>query len=313
MAMSVSPPKRKCPLPDLSWGDAECVWNDMCERDDKSYNDKNPKMLDRHPHLSIRTRVILLDWLNLVCDVYMLQRETFHLAVDYIDRYLTNVEDVRRQRLQLVGITCLFVAAKVEETYPPKIGEFVYVCDGACTVEEMLAEERKILESLSWSLIPITINGWLNIYMQLANETKKKNAATSGFESYTFAFPQYSSFEFTICAQLIDLALLHVDINRFRYSELAAAAMAHSYDEELAVRVSGYSRESLESCYSWLNPFAAAIREEGVVERVRHADGIFVQSYSGLGLICPGINVDECHTVQSYDISLDMFDKVVPD
>nr|ADR30028.1 cyclin E splice variant 3 [Bombyx mori] len=167
-----TPPKRKCPLPGLSWADPADVWNSMCECDARSSKKKNPNMFDNHPNLQPRMRAILLDWLNEVCEVYKLHRETFHLTVDYVDRYLSNTEDVQKGRLQLIGITCLFIAAKVEEVYPPKIAEFAYVTDGACTTEEILLEELLILKILSWSITPITINSWLNVYMQLASEGK---------------------------------------------------------------------------------------------------------------------------------------------
>lgn len=58
-------------------------------------------------------------------------------------------------------------------------------------------------------------------------------------------FPQYSSLEFVICGQLIDLAVLHVDVNKFSYSAVAAAAIAHSFNKELAIRVSGELRNFL--------------------------------------------------------------------
>ncbi|XP_013192006.2 G1/S-specific cyclin-E1 [Amyelois transitella] len=314
----VSLPKRKCPLPVLSWADPQDVWNGMCECDARSSSNKNPNMFDKHPNLQIRMRAILLDWLNEVCEVYKLHRETFHLTVDYIDRYLTNTEDVPKGRLQLIGITCLFIAAKVEEVYPPKIGEFAYVTDGACTTEEILLEELLILKILSWNITPITINSWLNIYMQLASEGRsakrrllgESDIGANALRSYTFVFPQYSSLEFVICGQLIDLAVLHVDVNLFPYSAVAAAAMAHSFNKELALRVSGYSWEALEPCYAWLAPFVAAVRAAGAVSVVRGADGEFVQKAAGLDLICPDVNLDESHRIQSHNVSLDMFDKV---
>jgi len=49
-----------------------------------------------------------------VSDVYRLRRETFHVAVDFVDRYLSRTNDVAKPQLQLVGVTALFVAAKVE-------------------------------------------------------------------------------------------------------------------------------------------------------------------------------------------------------
>ena len=42
----------------------------------------------------------------------------------------------------LSGITCLFIAAKVEEIYPPKIQEFAFVTDGACSDIEILDMEQ---------------------------------------------------------------------------------------------------------------------------------------------------------------------------
>lgn len=58
-------------------------------------------------------RAILLDWLIEVCEVYKLHRETYYLAVDYLDRFLSTNSKISKTRLQLIGITCLFVAAKV--------------------------------------------------------------------------------------------------------------------------------------------------------------------------------------------------------
>lgn len=70
-------------------------------------------MFQRHPTLQPRMRAILLDWLIEVCEVYKLHRETYYLAMDYIDRYLSIHQNVPKNQLQLIGITCLFIAAKV--------------------------------------------------------------------------------------------------------------------------------------------------------------------------------------------------------
>ncbi|KAL4713893.1 hypothetical protein ACJJTC_015547 [Scirpophaga incertulas] len=311
-------PKRKCPLPGLSWADPVNVWKGLCDRDAISKSKKNPQMFDKHPELQPRMRAILLDWLNEVCEVYKLHRETFHLTVDYVDRFLTSRGDLKKTRLQLIGITCLFIAAKVEEVYPPKIGEFAYVTDGACTTEEILEHELLILQVLSWNLTPITINGWLNIFMQLASEGRnakrrllaESDVGANALRGYTFVFPQYSSLEFVVCGQLIDLAVLHVDVNKFSYSTVAAAAIAHCYSKELAMRVSGYKWEDMECCYLWLEAFARVVREAGPVSVVRGGDGEFVQHTADLRDLCPTLNSDESHRVQSHNVTLDMFDKV---
>lgn len=62
---------------------------------------------------------------------YKLMGETYFLMVRLIDLYLAK-EQVPRNRLQLVGITALWVAAKYTETYQvPKIQNLVYICDNA--------------------------------------------------------------------------------------------------------------------------------------------------------------------------------------
>ena len=62
-----------------------------------------------------------------MCEVYQLHRETFYLAVDFIDRFLSVSSAVPMKRLQLIGVSCLFIGAKIEEIYPPKLQEFAYV------------------------------------------------------------------------------------------------------------------------------------------------------------------------------------------
>ena len=49
-----------------------------------------------------------------VCEVYRLHRETFHLTIDFIDRYLATQVNLQKGHLQLIGVTALFLAAKME-------------------------------------------------------------------------------------------------------------------------------------------------------------------------------------------------------
>ena len=57
---------------------------------------------------------------SVVMQEYRLVSDTLFLAISYIDRYLSLVP-VMRSRLQLVGVTCLLVAAKYEEIYAPQV------------------------------------------------------------------------------------------------------------------------------------------------------------------------------------------------
>lgn len=50
-----------------------------------------PTYLSRHPVLTPVVRAILLDWMMEVCQEFLLKRETFYLAQNYVDRYLSLV------------------------------------------------------------------------------------------------------------------------------------------------------------------------------------------------------------------------------
>jgi hypothetical protein len=156
---------RIVPLPNFSWATAKDVWAALLQREQR-YG-RNPLMMSRHPALQPRMRSILLNWLSEVSEVYQLHRETYYLAVDFFDRYLSVQSNVPKQQLQLIGVTCLFMAAKMEEIYPPKVRDFAYVTDGACTVEQIVTKELVILRCLKWKLSSLTVNSWLTIYMQL--------------------------------------------------------------------------------------------------------------------------------------------------
>lgn len=65
-------------------------------------------------------RGILVDWLVDVSSEYKVHTETLFLTVAYIDRFLS-VQPCSRKKLQLLGVTCMLVAAKHEEIYAPLV------------------------------------------------------------------------------------------------------------------------------------------------------------------------------------------------
>lgn len=306
---------RACPLPALSWANAPDVWNFMCKKDETASYLRDSTMLDNHPGLQPRMRAILLDWLIEVCEVYKLHRETYYLAVDYLDRYLSTKKRVQKTHLQLIGITCLFIAAKVEEIYPPKIAEFAYVTDGACLEEDIIQHEIILLQALDWSISPMTAMGWLGVYMQLNVSNRTPSSLTrastavkkSGFDD-AFIYPQFSGLEYVQTAQLLDLCSLDVGIGNFAYSVIAAAAISHTFNKETAIRVSGLDWATIQPCARWMESFFKVITEESehlyLMEQNEQ-----VASKSGLAHLCPNIITDDSHIIQTHTTSMAMFDR----
>lgn len=105
----------------------------------------DPEYMRYHPDLNIQMRVMLIDWMVDVSVEFLLHRETLHLAVSIMDRFLSHSTDMKRARYQTLGITALFIAAKFEEIHPPKMKQFVAVCDGACSSSQIEELELEIL------------------------------------------------------------------------------------------------------------------------------------------------------------------------
>ena len=94
-------------------------------------------------------RSILLDWLVEVGQEYRLTSDTLFLSAAYIDRYLSLV-DVKRNRLQLVGVTAMLVASKYEEIYAPQVEEFCYITDNTYTREQARGRGLAVARCSPW-------------------------------------------------------------------------------------------------------------------------------------------------------------------
>ena len=101
---------------------------------------------DAHTTLLFRRymRTTLVDWLLQVHVRYHMLPETLWVAINIIDRFLS-VRVVALQKLQLVGVTSMFIAAKYEEIIAPSVDEFVFMTENGYSKEEILKGERIIL------------------------------------------------------------------------------------------------------------------------------------------------------------------------
>ena len=115
----------------------------------------------RQKEITESMRSILLDWLMELCSEFYLKRETYYLALSYIDRMVSAVE-ISRNEFQLVGITALYLACKAEEITIPKIKDFVKSADRVYPASSVIIMEQKIAKTLKWQILPTTAYNWLN-------------------------------------------------------------------------------------------------------------------------------------------------------
>ncbi|XP_010609653.1 cyclin-A2 [Fukomys damarensis] len=191
--------------------------------------------MKKQPDITNSMRAILVDWLVEVGEEYKLQNETLHLAVNYIDRFLSSMS-VLRGKLQLVGTAAMLLASKFEEIYPPEVAEFVYITDDTYTKKQVLRMEHLVLKVLAFDLAAPTVNQFLTQYFlhqQPANYKVESLAMFLGELSLIDADPYLKYLPSVIAGAAFHLALYTVT--------------GQSWPESL-VRKTGYTLESLKPC-----------------------------------------------------------------
>lgn len=111
----------------------------------------NARYMDFQTEIEWTMRTTLIDWLLQVHLRYHMLPETLWIAVNLVDRFLS-VRVVSLVKLQLVGVTAMFIAAKYEEILAPSVEEFVYMTENGYTKDEILKGERIILQTLDFTV-----------------------------------------------------------------------------------------------------------------------------------------------------------------
>jgi len=193
------------------------------------------------PEINGKMRAILIDWLIQVHQRFSLLQETLYLTIAILDRYLSQrFVTVKRKKLQLVGVSCMWIASKYEEMYAPEINDFVYITDNAYTSLEIRTMELDVLRALDF-----------NLGKPLPLHFLRRNSKAAGVDA-----KQHNFAKFFMEMTLQEYSFVHVSP-----SELAAAALCLSCRvvnedaeetsvmlkwEEKMVQYSGYEESQLE-------------------------------------------------------------------
>ena len=163
----------------------------------------NPDYMEHQDHLEWHLRGVLVDWLVEVHTRFHLLPETIFLAINIIDRFLS-ARVVELEKLQLVGITAMFIASKYEEVLSPHVQNFKHVADDGFSEEEILKAERFVLSALNYDLS----------YPNPMNFLRRISKADN-YDIQTRTLGKY----------LLEISLLDHKFMRFHPSHIAAASM----------------------------------------------------------------------------------------
>lgn len=73
---------------------------------------------------------------------------------------------LREKDLQLLAVTCLYIAAKYEEVYVARADEFARSTDNAYSCEQILAMECEVLQVVQWDVNLATPCDFMHMMMR---------------------------------------------------------------------------------------------------------------------------------------------------
>lgn len=104
----------------------------------------------------------LLRWIFEVCNDFEYSNVTYVTAVLIIDSF-TEKCGFEVEEYQMIGITCLFIAAKIEESVTKKVSDYSMVTDNTFTPEQIMQKEREIVSALDYNLLFTLPHKYFNI------------------------------------------------------------------------------------------------------------------------------------------------------
>jgi len=126
---------------------------------------KRNDFYSKQKYINPQMRSILLNWLLEVSSQLGFKRETYHLCVFLIDKFLMTSEDVKTDEFQLLGVVCLMISSKFEEIYIPRVEKFSQLTESSYSIEKIINWEQKVLIALDWRINYNTLSTWSNLYM----------------------------------------------------------------------------------------------------------------------------------------------------
>lgn len=152
-----------------------------------------------------KMRGVLIDWLIEVHSQFKLLQETLYMTIYIIDKFLqAEGFTIKRNKLQLVGVSAMFIASKVEEMYAPEINDFVYITDNAYTAAEIRQMELRMLNTLGF-----------NFSRPLPLHFLRRNSKAGDVDVL----------QHTVAKYLIEMSLLEYDMAHIPPSLMAAGAL----------------------------------------------------------------------------------------
>lgn len=186
------------------------------------------------PKINSLMRCILVDWLAEVAYMKDMSHEVLHAAVSYVDRYLMS-RVVERTKLQLLGISCLLLAAKshydARQVHILTVRESSWLTDQTYQYEDVVKMMGEIIGAFAGDLWKPTSWNYLHTILALPMIDDTWKSCCHYVHDLTLQFTLFGSYKPSVvaCSSLF-LAGLILDRDNSWPSELEEVTGFHVKD-----------------------------------------------------------------------------------
>jgi len=180
-----------------------------------------PSAFPTYLHLDKRrstARVQLSDWLLEVCHYFKTSQECLYQTINLLDVILSGSCGMKfpSKDVQLVGISCLLIATKIEEYYPADLKELARLTENSWKPQEIVQMELQILKAVSFMPQSVDPMQFLHRCISAARRSLFLSAKTSPIEEDIF---------YELCLFNIDCLVMNYSYWELLPSKKASAAV----------------------------------------------------------------------------------------
>ncbi len=204
----------------------------------------NPKM-----------RTLIIDWIIGVQMLLQLSDETLFLTVNLIDKVLCKVKvEVDKDKLQLIGLTCLFICSKFEEVDPPELNYFISASKPYFTKKQIIISEAEILGLIDYKIPLVNSLAFLERYWRISTDIQI----------------------YLLAKYIIEISLLDYSLICYSFSMIAASALVLACrllgledddDIEIVAKLSQHTHLDLLYCVEDLSSMKSRIQFDLVTKK----------------------------------------------
>ena len=171
----------------------------------------NPNYFKFQTDINPKMRTILIDWLFEVNKKLKFKEETFYITVNIIDSYLSQ-KFVPRKKFQLLGVTALFIATKLNEIFTGKAKDYAFITDNAYSECEIIDMEEDICKILNFNFLIPNCLSFFEIFSNMIGidkDLKKLHFGKFLLQCYLMSSKSliynYSTISYSICYLIMKL------------------------------------------------------------------------------------------------------------